>query len=135
MRLNKKGVALLQVLIISAILAGLSTMILRATLSRTVTARQTRKAVSAQLLISSCMTEINAWWAAKTPESYAADLEECRICSSNSDSSFCEDGDLSKRMCSIPKGDGTTYSVRAQLGKVGGRCQMTYTIIDGVSAL
>ncbi|MBR5151340.1 MAG: hypothetical protein IKW71_00705, partial [Elusimicrobiaceae bacterium] len=62
MYLNKRGVALLQVLIISAVIAGLAAMILRVTLSRTTAARQTRRTVSAQLLIESCMAEVNSLW-------------------------------------------------------------------------
>lgn len=76
---NKRGAALFQVLIVAAILAGISAMVLRASLSRTLTARQVRHTVSAQLLMESCMAEVNNLWAAKTPEQYAEDLAACRF--------------------------------------------------------
>ncbi len=84
---NKRGAALLQVLIISAVLAGMATMILRATLSRTVASRQSRHAVSGQMMIESCMAEINEIWASKTSEAYARDLAVCRMCDPTQDSS------------------------------------------------
>ena len=51
---NQKGAALLQVLLITVVLAGMATMLLRASLSRTSGARQTRRAVSSQLYINAC---------------------------------------------------------------------------------
>lgn len=131
---NKKGMALLQVLIISAVLAGLSTMILRATLSRTVMARQTRKTVSAQMVIESCMAEVNAWWAVKTPEVYANDLEDCRICSAE-DISSCSDEQGQQWTCTVKGPNADSYSVRADMSKDGSRCKIEYTIINGVSTL
>lgn len=77
MLLNKRGVALLQVLIIVAILGGMMAMILRVVMSRTTTARQTYRTVTAQMLIESCMAEVNQIWATKTPQTYATDLEGC----------------------------------------------------------
>ena len=135
MRLNKRGAALLQVLIISAVLAGLSTMVLRATLSRTVMARQTRKTVSAQLLIESCMAQVNTLWAAKLPEVYANDLSDCRMCSEESVDSCEEGSDRRTMMCTVPHANGGSYSVRADMSKVGGKCQIEYTVIGGVSSL
>ena len=75
MKLNKKGAALMQVLLITIILAGIATMILRATLSRTSSARRTRRAVSAQVLIQTCMAEVNSLWSKKTPEAFRRDLQ------------------------------------------------------------
>ena len=46
---NKRGAALLQVLLVTVVLAGMATMLLRANLSRTTTSRQTRRAVSAPM--------------------------------------------------------------------------------------
>ena len=74
---NKKGAALLQVLLITVVLAGMATMLLRASLSRTSTARQTRRTVSAQLLVNSCMAEVNTFWTLKSPEAFARDMKEC----------------------------------------------------------
>lgn len=133
MRLNNRGVALLQVLIISAVLAGISTMILRATLSRTVMARQTRKTVSAQMLIESCMTQVNAWWAAKTPETYATDLNNCNICHSIG-AGKCSDN-MKQWTCAVKGNDEQDYSVTATMSGSGGSCQIEYTIIDGVAKL
>lgn len=76
---NKKGVALLQVLIIAAVLAGLSTMILRAIMPRTRSARMLRRTVEAQMLIEACRKEIAEIWARKTPQQFADDLEMCRF--------------------------------------------------------
>ena len=75
MKLNKKGAVLMQVLLITIILAGIATMILRATLSRTSSARRTRRAVSAQVLIQTCMAEVNSLWSKKTPEAFRRDLQ------------------------------------------------------------
>ena len=132
MRLNKRGVALLQVLIISAVLAGLSTMILRATLSRTVTSRQTRKTVSAQMLIESCMVEVNAWWASKTPQVYAEDLSACNICHV-ANTGNC--GANKKQWTCTIGNAGQSYSVRADMSSSGAKCQIEYTVINGVSSL
>ena len=76
---NKKGVALLQVLIIAAVLAGLSTMILRAIMPRTRSARMLRRTVEAQMLIEACRKEIAEIWARKTPQQFADDLANCRF--------------------------------------------------------
>lgn len=74
---NKKGAALLQVLLITVVLAGMATMLLRASLSRTSTARQTRRTVKAQLQVNSCMAKINTFWTLKSPEAFARDMDEC----------------------------------------------------------
>lgn len=71
----KKGAALMQVLLVTVILAGMATMLLRAMLSRTTAARQTRKTVSSQMLVNSCMAEVNALWSAKTPEAFKRDMD------------------------------------------------------------
>lgn len=74
MFMNKKGAALMQVLLVTIILAGIATMLLRAILSRTTTAFQTRKVVSGQILVESCMAEVNTLWSKKTPEAYLTDF-------------------------------------------------------------
>lgn len=73
MKLNKKGAALMQVLLITVILAGIATMLLRASLSRTTSARRTRRMASAQVLIQNCMAEVNSLWANKSPEAFRRD--------------------------------------------------------------
>ena len=71
---NKRGAALMQVLLITMILAGMATMLLRASLSRTSSARKTRRAVTAEMLIESCMAEVNALWASKSDDAFLNDL-------------------------------------------------------------
>lgn len=85
MCLNKRGAALLQVLIVSALLAGMATMILRATLSRTLSARQARHSVFIQKMVENCMGQVSRVWAAKTPEAYARDLAACQMCDLTAD--------------------------------------------------
>ena len=85
MFLNKRGAALLQVLIVSALLAGMATMILRATLSRTLSARQARHSVFVQKMVENCMGQVSRVWAAKTPEAYARDLAACQMCDTTAD--------------------------------------------------
>lgn len=74
---SKKGAAILQVLLAAAILAGISVLLLRSSLSRTSSSRQARREIAAQLEIESCMAEVNRLWAIKTPESFARDMGEC----------------------------------------------------------
>ena len=74
---NKKGAALLQVLLVTAVLGGMAAMLLRAQLSRTTSVRQTRKAVSQELLIESCQAEINMMWSHKSPDAFERDLAGC----------------------------------------------------------
>ncbi len=75
MKMNKKGAALMQVLLITVILAGIATMLLRASLSRVSSSRKTRRSVSAQVLIQACMAEVNTLWSKKTPEAFRRDLQ------------------------------------------------------------
>ena len=74
---NKKGAALMQVLLATAVLAGMATMLLRASLSRTSSVRQIRQTVSTELLIESCQAEINMMWSKKKPEVFKRDLSGC----------------------------------------------------------
>ena len=74
---NKKGAALMQVLLATAVLAGMATMLLRASLSRTSSVRQIRQSVSTELLIESCQAEINMMWSKKKPEVFKRDLSGC----------------------------------------------------------
>lgn len=94
---NKRGAALLQVLLVTVVLAGMATMLLRANLSRTTTSRQTRRAVSSQMLISACQAEINALWSLKDADQFAADLKQCLM--------FCNRNTGSKRWCVKPDGE------------------------------
>ena len=147
MHLNKRGVALLQVLIISAILAGLSAMILRTTLSRQVAARRTRREVKAQMVIEYAMAYMNNLWALKTPEAYAEDLHNCKIvCAhNNGEPDDCHAQDLyfnrSDLTINVPNADdvNTPYRVQVTFAPCdgddtscqSGSCQVTYTILNG----
>jgi len=73
---NKKGAALMQVLLITLILAGIATMLLRANLSRTTSARKTRRTISGQILIQACMAEMNNIWTSKNNNAFIRDLEK-----------------------------------------------------------
>lgn len=87
---NKKGAALMQVLLITAILAGIATMLLRASLSRTASARKTRRQVSAQVLIQSCMSQVNDLWSSKNPTAFYRDLRDGSMyCSNPTSASIC----------------------------------------------
>lgn len=74
---TKKGAALLQVLLVTVVLAGMATMLLRASLSRTTTARHTRRSVAGQMLINSCQAEVSAMWGVKSQERFVKDLASC----------------------------------------------------------
>lgn len=65
----------MQVLLVTVVLAGMAAMLLRATLSRTITARHTRRSVSTQLMVDSCMAEVNSLWASKSPETFLTDFQ------------------------------------------------------------
>ena len=146
MLLNKRGAALLQVLIVAAILAGMSAMILRLSLSRTITSRQTRRTIQAQSVIEACMAQVNAMWAAKTPVAYARDLAACQMCDPATDQEAgCPGaGETSPQQiytCSIPLfKDQSPYTVEARIepsnnGTGKPPCKITYTIIGGRNTL
>ena len=128
--LNKRGAALFQVLIVSAILAGIAAMVLRSSLSRTLTARQVRHSISAQLLIESCMAEINNLWAAKTPEQYAQDLAACRF---YADSETPQTYTCTSSNARVGRGAAAigSYEITATMSGTDPGCQITYTIVEG----
>lgn len=157
MLFNKRGAALLQVLIVTAILAGMSAMILRLSLSRTITSRQTRRVVNAQWLIDSCMAEVNAIWAAKTPQAYARDLADCRMCMNNTKEGGSGESEVPECDTTNPQYDYARIhecvkrdlfgedkrQVIAKIEKVSGwnassstpPCRITYTIVDNADSL
>jgi len=141
MLLNKRGAALLQVLIVTAILAGIAAMVLRLSLSRTITSRQTRHVINAQTVIESCMAEVNTMWAAKTPEAYARDLKDCQMCDQTADASAgCDDTNYQKHTCTISLFEaGSSYTVEAKIARSNEadrpRCKITYTILNGRDTL
>lgn len=111
----KKGAALMQVLLVTVILAGMATMLLRAMLSRTSAARQTRKTVSSQMLVNSCMAEVNALWSAKTPEAFKRDMDlGIMYCNGGSTNTTCPAANrVFEHQCADHTFDGVTYKVLA----------------------
>lgn len=143
---NNRGAALLQVLILSAILAGMATMILRVTLSRSVASKQVRHQITAQKMIESCMAQVNMFWASKTPEAYTRDLAECQMCSTESVTSGgdnCSGANTAVFGVDFPSNkvydcgsitgeQGTSRNVKAVISGSGGNCQIEYVIPNGV---
>lgn len=135
---SKKGAALLQVLLVTAILAGLATLLLRVTMSRSATSRQTRRSVSAQVLVDACAAEVNMLWAAKKPEVFARDVRQCIMyCNSNDFENFCPT-DKSKTVftCQNKMYNGVSYSVTATMSNTeddGSVCKVVYEITGAAS--
>ena len=137
---NKKGAALMQVLLMTMILAGMATMLLRASLSRTISARKTRRTVSATVLIEACMAEVNAIWSAKTADAYMRDLEKGWIyCSEldSTDKTKCAAGkEVTEYKCTIANPyksqDGYDYEVTA---KFDANKSLVYTVTKGSDLL
>ena len=127
----------MQVLIVTAILAGIATFILRASLSRTSNARRTRRLISAQLLIDSCMAEVNTLWAAKDPDVFTRDMNACIMyCATATSDPTADCGNKKfEHICEIPNGEGgNTYKVVATIAKdttvTPSRCKVTYAVKD-----
>lgn len=131
---NKKGAALLQVLLVTVVLAGMATMLLRASLSRSTSARQTRRTVSAQLLVHSCMVEVNALWSAKKPEVFQRDMSQCLMYCNDPGAGTCANAQQERSYtCQEQTINGVTYTVTANFENVSeanGRdqCKLTYEI-------
>lgn len=127
---NKRGAALMQVLLITVILAGITTMILRANLSRTSSARKTRRQVSSQVLIQSCMARVNDLWSSKSPEAFRRDMADgIMYCSGSGTGDTCPSGNQVKTMtCTFDN-----YKVQARMGDLTseGLRSITYEIIEG----
>lgn len=134
---NKRGAALLQVLLVSAVLAGMATMLLRASLSRSSNSRRTRRTVAANLLINRCQMEVDAIWGAKTPQAFARDLKNCYMTCAIANSSGCNSGSR-VHTCIYPvdlNGDSltdVTYTIEAKFDATptNGMCKVTYTVTD-----
>lgn len=112
---NKKGAALMQVLLVTVILAGMATMLLRAMLSRSTASRRTVRTVSAQTLINSCMTEVNMFWSLKKPEVFRRDLSAgIMYCDKTGTAASCSPAN--KRytyLCKETEFDGVKFQVLA----------------------
>lgn len=140
---NQKGAALLQVLLVTVVLAGMATMLLRASLSRATTARQTRRTVSAQLLVNACMAEVNAIWSAKTPQAFANDMSQCIMyCKEGTVDRACsESSKVTSHTCRSVVLDeiepGYTVTVTATMSgspNSYGQCSLNYEINDNKSS-
>lgn len=140
MKNNKKGAALMQVLLITIILAGIATMLLRASLSRTTSARKTRRAVSGQVLIQACMAEVNTIWSKKTPEAFRRDMNvdsedgPYMYCSGTSTAADCPAANRVKDyVCTISNPHGNPYKVKASFEKdlSNGQWNLVYEITQG----
>lgn len=128
MKNNKKGAALMQVLLITVILAGIATMLLRATLSRTTSAYRMRRTVSAQMLVQACMAQVNTLWSKKSAAAFQRDLNGLgndgvpyMYCSGEAtDISTCPKDNIEEEyVCTIanPYDDSNPYTVKAYFGK------------------
>lgn len=146
LKLNKRGVALLQVLIVSAILAGLATMILRVVMSRATAAHKVRQTVLSQMMIESCMNEVNNLWMndpdvvgqPMPAEKYAAFLGACRFPTAGAAANPANG--RAQYDCNNVH---NALAIRATIAEVdaanpnpdGIPCQITYSIVDGVTNL
>ncbi len=135
---DKKGAALLQVILVTAILVGMATLLLRASLSRTSSARLTRRAVVSQLLIESCQARLNGWLSLKNQNEFQADLSECLLdCSAARTNGQCPNAHrINTYNCFGNDGvqiEGNTYFVTATMGRLNNnnsQCTITYEIRD-----
>lgn len=123
---SKRGAAILQVLLVAAVLAGLSVLLLRASLSRASSSHQTRRVVSSQLEIDSCMAEINQLFAIKSANSFTRDMDECVFYCRGGGTGSCADP-VTEYNCFNNTNAGK-HLVTARIAKVGEECRITYTI-------
>lgn len=131
---NKRGAALLQVLLVTVVLAGMATMLLRANLSRTTTSRQTRRAVSSQMLISACQAEVNALWSLKDADQFAADLNNCLMTCNRNLKQTCVTQNKKSYKCKPVTAEGVMYQVEATFTGSApnantGQCDIKYDIL------
>ena len=139
--MNKKGAALMQVLLIAVILAGITTMLLRASLSNTVSSRKSRRNVSAQTIIESCMAEVNMLWSLKKDDAFKRDLSStpymyCTQPSGTGGATCQSNKQQKKHVCSVPVSmDGSydyVFEVTATIkSNSSGPAQITYEITKG----
>ena len=133
-KLNKRGAALLQVLMLAAVLAGMATMILRVTLSRQVSANQSRHQVKVQKMMESCMAEVNMFWSSKTPTAYGQDLASCQMCNPSRDGAACSPSLITiytNRQVNSNLVYACTGGVFAVMSGSGSDCRITYEIPGG----
>lgn len=110
-------------------------MLLRASLSRSTAARKTRRTVSAQLLVNSCMAEVNTLWSIKSPEAFSRDMNQCLMyCKSTNTTATCSAANsVRTHTCTIPL-NGVDYTVTAEFTESspsadgGKKCELSYTV-------
>lgn len=137
---NNRGAALLQVLMLSALLAGLAVMVLRVTLSRQVTARQVRHSVGVRMAVSSCIAQINEMWAVMTPAQYEQSLNSCSMPpyhGNNCDGGAAVAGEWYCRVQPFNQQVCVTARMRAKLPEdsTDSPCRIDFTVKDGVPNL
>ena len=118
---TKKGAALVQVLLVTVILAGMTAMLLRVSLSRTNTARRLNNMVVRQMLVNACQAEVNALWGAKKDRVFSEHLNSCYMY-----------GTSREYTCQTKAVEGTNYQVKAtftsEAPDANNQCALTYTI-------
>ncbi len=130
MKINsQKGAALMQVLLVTVILAGIATMLLRAGLARTSSARKTSRSVIAEMLIKSCMAEVNHLWAAKTPAAFGYDLTHGCMYSTGTGVSNC------KKTYSCMTINGYQVDATMEMRGEGDKHRITYEIVTNSDKL
>lgn len=136
---NKRGAALLQVLMLSALLAGLSVMVLRATLSRQVTARKTRHDVGVHEAIEACAAEIYNMWAVMTPDQYRTNLASCSLPPMPTGTQNClgQAAAANEWYCRVNPYGTKEYCITAKMGtketgETESPCQVSFTVHRGV---
>lgn len=136
---NKKGAALMQVLLAAIILAGIAAMLLRFSLSRSTSARKTRRAVLAETLIQSCMGEVNALWNQKLEKDlqvFQKDIDQhCFYCGvPRNPSKGCPAGQTNGKDNCVREykcqyyAEGSPYRVTATMDAEG---KITYEVTEG----
>lgn len=134
----------MQVLLMTMVLAGITTMLLRVTLSRTSSARQTRRAALSEVLIQACMAEVNGVWSAKTPAAFRRDLngdesgdnkgKPIMYCANPKDGA-CAAGDRVRSYTCEYDYNGTPYTVTAEFEKVKDVWRLVYTVNQSTTNL
>ena len=139
---SKKGAAILQVLLLAAVLAGIATMLLRFAVGRTASARHNRRMVAGQLAIQSCMAEVNEIWVDKSPEAFERDMNECIFNCKSGDAGFnnpsvpCSEENREREYkCVISTFDGndSDHAVTATISGTNGDCEITYSLPNAES--
>ena len=131
---NKRGAALLQVLLVAAVLAGMATMLLRVSFSRASMSRRTRRAIVSQMLVSDCQAQVNALWASKNQDNFQRDLAKCGMKCTQMSGGVCTNFERTYTCPIIRQVDGQTvsYTVKATFTTTEpneeGYCPIEYTI-------